>query len=138
MKGFREFVLRGNVIELAVAVVIGGAFTAIVNAIVASVISPAIGALFNQESLATSLAVEIPTTSGGTATIVFGAVIAAAINFLLVALVVYFCLILPINALQKVRFRKRAEEPAADVPPTEAELLTEIRDLLKAQAPTAG
>ncbi len=133
MKGFKEFVLRGNVIELAVAVVIGAAFTSIVNAIVASVINPAIGALFDQESLATSLAVDIPTTSGGSATIVFGAVIAAAINFLLVALVVYFCLIVPINALQKVRFRKRAEDATADTPPTETELLTEIRDLLRAR-----
>lgn len=134
MKGFKEFVLRGNVIELAVAVVIGGAFTAIVNAIVGSVINPAIGALFNQESLATSLAVDIPTTSGGTATIVFGAVIAAAINFLLVAVVVYFCLILPINKLQTLRFRKK-EDPAQEdpAPPTETELLTEIRDLLKAE-----
>lgn len=134
MKGFKEFVLRGNVIELAVAVVIGGAFTAIVNAIVNSVINPAIGALFNQESLATSLAVDIPTTSGGTATIVFGAVLAAAINFLLVAIVVYFGLILPINQLQKVRFRKKEDPAQPDPePPTETELLTEIRDLLKAE-----
>jgi large conductance mechanosensitive channel len=134
VKGFKEFVLRGNVIELAVAVVIGGAFTAIVNAIVNSVINPAIGALFNQESLATSLAVDIPTTSGGTATIVFGAVLAAAINFLLVAIVVYFGLILPINQLQKVRFRKKEDPAQPDPePPTETELLTEIRDLLKAE-----
>jgi large conductance mechanosensitive channel len=65
---------------------------------------------------------------------VFGAVIAAVINFLLVAIVVYFCLIVPINQLQKVRFRKK-EDPAQDdpAPPSETELLTEIRDLLKAE-----
>ncbi len=96
------------------------------------------GAVQSGVAPATSLAVDILTTSGGSATIVFGAVIAAAINFLLVALVVYFCLIVPINALQKVRLRKHEEEPAADVPPTETELLTEIRDLLKVQRTSAA
>lgn len=133
MKGFREFILRGNVIDLAVAVVIGAAFTAIVNAVVQSVINPAIGALFNAESLSTAFPLVLPTTSGADATIYFGAVLGALINFVLVALVVYFGLVVPINALRKVSFRKQQEapdEPAADTPPSELELLTEIRDLL--------
>ncbi|HWR85792.1 MAG TPA: large conductance mechanosensitive channel protein MscL [Rhodoglobus sp.] len=130
MKGFREFILRGNVIDLAVAVVIGAAFTAIVNAVVNSVINPAIGALFNAESLATALPVYLPTTSGETATIYFGAVIGALINFVLVALVVYFGLVVPLNAIKRVAFRKQQEEPKQDAPPSELELLTEIRDLL--------
>jgi len=132
LKGFKEFILRGNVIDLAVAVVIGAAFTGIVNAIVGSVFNPAIGALFNAESLATALPVEIPTTSGGTATMYFGAVIAAVIQFLLVAIVVYFALIVPINYLKRVAFhRAQAEEAVADpAPPTELELLAQIRDLL--------
>ena len=71
LKGFKEFILRGNVIELAVAVVIGAAFTAIVTSIVESLINPAIGALFNAESLAQSLVVVIPTTTGGEAKIIF-------------------------------------------------------------------
>lgn len=129
MKGFREFILRGNVIDLAVAVVIGAAFTAIVNAVVNSVINPAIGALFNAETLNEALPVYLPTTSGGTATIFFGAVIGALINFVLVALVVYFGLVVPINALKRVAFRKQQEQ-VSDAPPTETELLTEIRDLL--------
>lgn len=132
IKGFKEFILRGNVIDLAVAVVIGTAFTGIVNAIVNSVFNPAIGALFNAESLATALPVEIPTTSGGSAVMYFGAVIAAVIQFLLVALVVYFALIVPINYLKRVSFRKKeaGEAEVVDAPPTELELLAEIRDLL--------
>lgn len=132
LKGFKEFLLRGNVIDLAVAVVIGAAFTAVVNAIVDAVINPAIGALFNAESLATALPVEIPTTAGGVATMYFGAVIGAVINFLIVAIVVYFALVLPINHLQKASFFNRNKQPEAeaDTPPTELELLAEIRDLL--------
>jgi len=138
LKGFKEFLLRGNVIDLAVAVVIGAAFTGIVNALVGSVLNPAIGALFNAESLATALPVELPTTSGGTATMYFGAVIAAVIQFLLVAIVVYFALIVPINFLTKRAFRKKqaGDAEVKDAPPTELEILSEIRDLL-AQRPTA-
>ena len=133
LKGFKEFILRGNVIDLAVAVVIGAAFTGIVNAIVGSVLNPAIGALFSAESLATALPVTIPTTSGGETTLYFGAVIAAVIQFLLVAIVVYFALIVPINAVKRAAFRKRDEPStsAEPAPPTELELLAEIRDLLK-------
>ena len=142
IKGFKEFILRGNVIDLAVAVVIGAAFTGIVNAIVGSVFNPAIGALFNAESLATALPVSIPTTSGGTATMYFGAVIGAVIQFLLVAIVVYFALIVPINYLKRASFRDKTDEAdaAADAaPPTELELLAEIRDLLAKQtAPSPG
>jgi large conductance mechanosensitive channel len=136
LKGFKEFILRGNVIDLAVAVVIGAAFTGIVNAIVGSVLNPALGALFNAESLSTALPVTIPTTSGGEATLFFGAVIAAIIQFILVAVVVYFALVVPINAVKRNAFRKR-QEPEADAepaPPTELELLAEIRDLLKNNA----
>ncbi|MES2171440.1 MAG: large conductance mechanosensitive channel protein MscL [Actinomycetota bacterium] len=133
IKGFREFILRGNVIDLAVAVVIGTAFTGIVNAIVNSVFNPLIGALFNATSLAKALPVSIPAIAGGTAaTLYFGAVIAAGIQFLLVAVVVYFALVVPINYIKRVSFRRKQEQPAAaeDAPPTELELLAEIRDLL--------
>jgi large conductance mechanosensitive channel len=135
MKGFKEFLLRGNVIDLAVAVVVGAAFTGVVNALVDSIMNPAIGALFNAESLSDLWIVEIPTTSGGVAQIGFGAVAAAVIQFLLVAIVVYFALILPINYLKKRAFKAKKEgtapEPAA---PSEVDLLVEIRDLLKSRA----
>lgn len=131
--GFREFILRGNVIDLAVAVVIGAAFTAVVTAIVTAVINPAIGALFNAETLAKALPVVIPTVSGGEATMYFGAVIGAVLNFMIVAAVVYFALVAPVNHLtRRAEERRLTGQPAVDetAPPTELELLAEIRDLL--------
>jgi large conductance mechanosensitive channel len=133
LKGFREFILRGNVIDLAVGIIIGAAFTAIVTALVSGVFNPIIGALFNAESLNTAFIVSIPTVSGGSAKIMFGSVLAAVIQFLIVAIVVYFALVLPINHLSKIAFAKQkqaAEATPADVPPTETELLIQIRDLL--------
>lgn len=131
MKGFRDFVLRGNVIDLAVAVVIGAAFTAIVNSLVTAVINPAIGAIFDAESLATAFPVEIPTTSGGVATIYFGAVLAAALNFLIVAAIVYFVMVLPVNKLRERQAAKKGVV-SEEAGPTETQLLAEIRDLLAA------
>jgi len=141
IKGFKEFLLRGNVIDLAVAVVIGAAFTAIVGELVDGIFNPAIGALFNAESLKTAFTVDIPTSDGGTATLAFGAVLAAVIQFLVVASVVYFALVMPINHLRKVAFlRQKHEEEATpvDVPPTETELLIEIRDLLAGHPSAEG
>ncbi|MFJ4077202.1 large conductance mechanosensitive channel protein MscL [Curtobacterium sp. NPDC089991] len=136
MKGFKEFLLRGNVIDLAVAVVIGAAFTAIVTAIVSAVINPAIGAVFNASSLDKALPVVIPTVSGGNATMYFGAVIGAVINFVIVAAVVYFALVVPVNHLKKVAFERvknDEQQTPQDVPPTDVEVLLEIRDLLRSQ-----
>lgn len=125
IKGFKEFILRGNVIDLAVAVVIGAAFTAIVNVIVEQLINPLLGLLFNAESLSTALVLTV-----GGAKFGFGAVLAAIISFLAVAAVVYFAFILPMNTFKERAEAKKGtpeEEPAAA---TEAELLAEIRDLL--------
>ena len=144
MKGFKEFLLRGNVIDLAVAVVVGTAFSAIVTALVTSIFNPAIGALFNAENLDNALNVEIPTTEGGApAVIQFGLVIAAVIQFLLVAAVVYFALIIPINYLKKMSFLKKKDEIAAGVEdpakePSEVELLIEIRNLLASGSPSSS
>lgn len=136
MKGFKEFLLRGNVIDLAVAVVIGAAFTAIVTAIVNALINPLIGAVFNASSLDKALIVHIPTVSGGDAKLMFGAIIGAALNFVIVAAVVYFALVLPVNHLKKVAFERvknDEEQTPQDVPPTDVEVLLEIRDLLRTQ-----
>ncbi|WP_221585843.1 large conductance mechanosensitive channel protein MscL [Microbacterium sp. G2-8] len=130
-QGFKEFIMRGNVVELAVAVVIGTAFTAIVTAIVESIVNPLIALFFSADSLAEALQVEVPAFFGdGVSTFAFGAVIAALVNFLAVAVVVYVALVLPMNKLAE---RRAAGAPEEEVPLTQEELLTEIRDLLAQQ-----
>jgi large conductance mechanosensitive channel len=127
IKGFKDFVLRGNVIDLAVAVVIGAAFTSIVSAFTASILQP----LLNAISPPTSQGLGVLLVTGKESTFVdFSAVISAAINFLLVALVVYFVFVLPVNTIKERR--KRGEE-AGPAEPTDVELLAEIRDLLRSQ-----
>ena len=142
MRGFKEFILRGNVIDLAVAVVIGAAFTAIVNSLVENIFNPAIGALFRASSLDALWVVELPTiTEGAAAEIRFGAVVGAVLQFLIVAAVVYFVLVLPINHLRRAAFARQKQEDEAtpeNVPPTEAELLIEIRDLLAGRPSPEG
>jgi large conductance mechanosensitive channel len=136
VKGFREFLLRGNVIDLAVAVVIGAAFTAIVNAIVTAVIDPAIGALFNASSLKDTGVVTIPGIGGSHAALHFGAVLAAVVQFVLVAAVVYFALVLPVSRLKRIAFartQRDVAQPSVAASPTDVEVLLEIRDLLRRQ-----
>lgn len=123
LSGFKAFILRGNVIELAVAVVIGAAFNTVVQRVVDSLINPIIGQAFDADSLDGALVVGLP--RGGE--IAFGAVIGAIINFVIVAAVVYFVFVLPMNRLRP----KVVEAPTG---PSDIDLLGEIRDLLKAQA----
>ena len=131
LNGFKEFIARGNVIDLAVAVVIGAAFTAVVNAIVENLINPLLGLLFNAESLDAAMIVTV-----GSAQFRFGAVLGALITFLAFALVVYLVFVLPMNTYRERQAAKAGiteDEPVL----TEAELLTQIRDLL-AEQPGAG
>ncbi|MCW4386268.1 large conductance mechanosensitive channel protein MscL [Salinibacterium sp. SYSU T00001] len=137
LKGFKDFIMRGNVIDLAVAVVIGTAFTAIVNSIVTNLFNPLIGALFNAESLAKAWQVPLPNVSGAEEQPVlgFGAIAAALIQFLLVAAVVYFVFVFPMNKFrERAEARKAAGAPESVEPPTELELLQQIRDLLAKDA----
>ena len=122
LKGFKEFLLRGNVVDLAVAVVIGAAFNSVVERVVDSLINPIIGMVFQADSLDGALKFALP---GGGA-IALGAVIGAIINFVIVAAVVYFVFVLPMNKLRK---------PVEEAPPgaTQEDLLAEIRDLLREQ-----
>lgn len=138
IKGFKEFILRGNVIDLAVAVVIGAAFTAIVNVIVSALVNPLISLFFAADSLDGALQWTVPTLGGGEATFSFGAIIGAVINFLAVAAVVYFVFIVPMNRAKDASAKKAGIETAEEEAPlpTEAELLIQIRDLLEKQAPT--
>ncbi len=127
LKGFKDFILRGNVVDLAVAVVIGTAFAAIVSAFTAGIIKP----LINAVSPPGGPGLGIPLVPGKDSTYIdFAAVITAALNFLIVAAVVYFVIVLPLNALKERR--EKGEEPGP-AEPTDVELLTEIRDLLRTQ-----
>ncbi|MFY9747715.1 MAG: large conductance mechanosensitive channel protein MscL [Acidobacteriaceae bacterium] len=105
-KGFRDFILRGNVMDLAVAVVIGAAFTAIVNALVTDIVNPLIAAVVHKPDFS-ALIFDL---HGGK--IKYGDFMNAIISFLLIAAVVYFVFVLPVNALMK-KFR-----PAQAAPPT--------------------
>jgi large conductance mechanosensitive channel len=132
LKEFRQFLLRGNVVDLAVAVVIGAAFTAIVTAFTGSIIQPLLNAITPADvpALGIQLQADKPSTL-----INFSEIIAAAINFVLVAAIVYLVFVLPIQTIKKRR--ERGEEPGP-AEPTDVELLAEIRDLLKAQTGAEG
>ena len=137
LKGFKEFILRGNVIELAVAVVIGAAFTAIVTGIVEGIFNPVIALIFDAQSLAQSgIELRPESAPGADDAIVlsWGRVISAVIQFLLVAGIIYAAVIAPMNYVKRRRAKAQAAG-AAPPAPSELELLTEIRDLLKAQQP---
>ena len=136
LKGFKDFLMRGNVIDLAVAVVIGAAFSAIVKAFTDSIIQPLINSL-GSTNQAEGLGFLI--RSGKANTFVdFGSLITAAINFVIIAAVVYFVIVLPFEKIKALSARKGDDAAAL----TEAELLTEIRDLLASQrsggGPTTG
>ena len=119
-KGFKEFLSRGNIVDLAVAVVIGTAFTALVTKFTESIITPLINRIgVKQHSDVGVLKISI----GGGQTIDLNILLSAAINFFLIAVVVYFFVVLPYNTL-----RKRGEVEQAD--DAQIVLLTEIRDLL--------
>ena len=127
LKGFKDFILRGNVVDLAVAVVIGAAFATIVTAFTDSIIKPLINAI----TPASSPGLGVTLIAGKDSTYVdFAAVITAAINFMIVAAVIYFAVVLPVNVIQE---RRRRGEETGPAEPTEVELLAEIRDLLSAQ-----
>lgn len=128
-QGFKEFITKGNVIDLAVAVVIGGAFTAIVTAVVDSIITPIV-ALFYQPDESGNIGPTLIGIYGQEVTFPLGNLITALISFLAVALVVYFVFVVPMN---KYKERQAAKNPAVDEEtlPTEQELLIEIRDSLR-------
>ncbi|ROR66225.1 large conductance mechanosensitive channel protein MscL [Agrococcus jenensis] len=125
MEGFKKFLLRGNVVELATAVVIGAAFTGIVSAFTEAIIDPLLAMAFNADALAGVMVGPFK----------LGLLIAAVINFLIVAAVVYFVLIMPMAKLKERLDRNRELELApAEQVETDVEILQDIRELLRAQA----
>lgn len=144
---FKEFISRGNVVDMAVGVIIGSAFTAIVNSLVADIFTPLIGIIIGGIDFA-SLSIKIPDVKLEDGTVVtqgaelaYGNFIQSIITFLLTAICV-FAFVKVINAVRSGAFLKKdkreteaaPEEPPAPPAPTAEELLTEIRDLLKNNA----
>ena len=121
-KEFREFITRGNVIDLAVAVVIGLAFIAIINAVVSGLITPLIGMIGGNDYSNLDFTINDSTFE-------YGLVINAIIQFLFIAAAVFFLIVKPINVINERR--RRGEEPEPEELSDEAALLTEIRDLLR-------
>jgi large conductance mechanosensitive channel len=127
LSGFKKFILKGNVIDLAVAVVIGSAFSAVVDALVKSVLMPLISLLVGEPNFDSFLAF---------GDVRFGVLLTAVVNFLLVASALYFVIVAPMNRLIEHRNRKLgigqdAKKEAAEDP--QIALLKEIRDALQTQ-----
>jgi large conductance mechanosensitive channel len=131
IKEFKEFAMKGNVMDMAVGVIIGGAFGKIVSSLVDDVLMPLIGMLtggIDVSGLAYKVMLPNPVEGGeplAGATLKYGVFIQNVIDFLIIA----FCIFLMLKAINKLMPKK--EEPAAPAGPTQEELLTEIRDLLK-------
>jgi large conductance mechanosensitive channel len=134
LKEFKEFISRGSVIDLAVGIIIGAAFTSIVNSLVNDILMPPIGLLLGGIDFSnffvtlkgTSQATLKATQDSGAVVIAYGQFINAVIKFLIVAAAV-FLLVKQVNLF----LRRKQEEKPAPPPPPEVELLTQIRDLLK-------
>jgi large conductance mechanosensitive channel len=127
LTGFKKFILKGNVIDLAVAVIIGAAFSSVVDALVKSVMMPLISLLVGEPNFDDFLAF---------GDVRFGVLLTAVVNFLLVAAAIYFVIIVPMNHMIERRNRKLGidqdvKEEAAEDP--QIALLTEIRDALHNQ-----
>ncbi|AJD90059.1 hypothetical protein JMA_07420 [Jeotgalibacillus malaysiensis] len=121
MKEFREFAMRGNVLELAIAVVLGAAFGKIVTALVENIIMPIVGIILGGVNFS-ALAVTV-----GNAEVTYGVFIQAVIDFIIVA----FAIFLFVKLINRFKRKEEAKEEAAPVIDPQTELLTEIRDLLK-------
>ena len=125
MTEFKEFIAKGNVMTMAVGIIIGGAFTAIINSLVADVIGPIIGLILGGKDFSTM------SFGIGDAQIMYGNFINAVISFLLTAVVLFF-IIKAFNTFDNLKKKEEEEEaPAEPEPSDEAKLLVEIRDLLK-------
>ena len=127
-KGFKEFILRGNAIDLAVGVIIGAAFSNVVTALVNGLISPLIAALFGQPSFDA-----LGNFTLGAGEFALGSIITVVVNFILVAIALYFCIIVPMNYLARVGHRKAKDPEPAEATPSEVEVLQRIERLLAEQ-----
>jgi large conductance mechanosensitive channel len=137
LKGFKDFILRGNVIELSIAVVVGTAFTALVSAFTSNIVNPILAAAGGVQTQGLGFHI----WPGNDKTFVnIGAVVTAFLTFLITAAVVYFIFVAPMNRINRmVKSRLSAAEPEEEPIPADTALLAEIRDLLANLAgPEAG
>jgi large conductance mechanosensitive channel len=123
LKGFKEFIMRGNVIDLAVAFVMGLAFADVVKSVVDGLINPLIAAIFGKTDISKVWSFTI-----NDANFSIGLILQAVLNFLFVAAAVYFLIVMPLNKLAERRARGVEPEPEPLTP--DQQLLTEIRDAL--------
>ena len=133
IQGFKEFVMRGNVIDLAVAVVVGAAFTAVVKSFTDEIINPVIAAFGGLDTGGFGFCLnsgDAGCTADNPTFVDFGAVFSVLISFLITMLVVYFIFVLPMN---KARSMAIKEAPKVDETPADVLLLPQIRDLLARQ-----
>ena len=144
IKGFKEFIAQGNALELAVAVIIGGAFKPIVDSItkaIMTIIGQLIGqpnfdslgafSLYQDGSYTFHLATAKELAANPDGFVMPGTIITTIINFLLIGIAVYFAIVMPMNKVKERMAKQKAAEEAAEV--SDVELLTEIRDLLAAK-----
>ncbi|MFL4473902.1 large conductance mechanosensitive channel protein MscL [Paeniglutamicibacter sp. MACA_103] len=126
LKGFKEFIMKGNVVDLAVAVVIGAAFGAVINSLVENIIMPLIAAVVGSPNFDSFLIVGINGVD-----IKFGVFLTVLVNFILIAAAIYFLVVVPMKHLEEKRqARLGVEEPGEEIDPQLA-LLAEIRDELR-------
>lgn len=127
LSGFKKFILKGNVIDLAVAVVIGAAFSSVVDALVKSVMMPLISLLVGQPNFDEFLAF---------GDVRFGVLLTAVVNFLLVAAAIYFVIVVPMNHMIERRNRRMGinQDVKEETEDPQIVLLTEIRDALRSQS----
>lgn len=150
LDGFKKFIARGNMVDMAVGVVMGAAVTGIVNALVDSIINPLIAAIFGKPDLSKTWNWTITNWAGENSVISFGSLLNALLNFLIIAIAVYFCIVVPINKLRDMSEKAMAklkkggdEDVAASQPDLSSEeqtviLLQDIRNSLAAQQAAAA
>lgn len=127
LTGFKEFLFRGNLIDLAVAVAIGTAFTALVAAFTSTIINPLLATIGGSEGPGWSYQIFADNPDS---TLQFGNLVGAIITFAITAAVIYFVLVMPMKKINKLRDKGKQAESPPSVTPEDVELLREIRDLL--------
>ncbi|WP_038464636.1 large conductance mechanosensitive channel protein MscL [Arthrobacter sp. PAMC 25486] len=132
LKGFRDFIMKGNVVDLAVAVVIGAAFGAVINSLVENILMPLIAVITHSPNFDSFALVTIDGVD-----IKFGVFLTVLVNFILIAAAVYFVVVMPMNRILERRNAKLGINPEEEEVDPQVALLTEIRDALTTR-PTGG